>query len=61
MNKDIYKSDIEKDDFQIKKLLKENDNIKVPKEISIGIDAVLRALNNGIDEKNHKKRKACIA
>ncbi|MEG1255325.1 DUF4179 domain-containing protein [Clostridium sp.] len=61
MNKDIYKSDIEKDDFQIKELLKENDNIKVPKEISIGIDAVLRDLNKGINEKNHKKRNRILS
>ncbi|MEG0306997.1 MAG: DUF4179 domain-containing protein [Clostridium sp.] len=57
MSKDIFinKADIENDDLQIKTLLKENDNLKVPNEISTGIDAVLIDLNSDVIKKTPKK------
>ncbi len=48
MSRDIFinKSNIENEDLKLKKLLKENDNLKVPEEISKGIDSVLEEIKN---------------
>jgi len=43
MSKDIYmnKFNIDDEDFQLRKILKDNDDMKVPEEISTGIKSVL--------------------
>ncbi|MEG2918453.1 MAG: DUF4179 domain-containing protein, partial [Clostridium sp.] len=63
MSKDIFtnKSDLENDDLQIKSFLKENNNLKVPIEISIGIDAVLRDLNSDISKETPKKTNGILS
>lgn len=56
MNRDIFKNKaiVENDDLELRKLLKEKDNLKVPEEISKGIDSVLDDIRNSkTTYKNH--------
>ncbi|WP_017415803.1 DUF4179 domain-containing protein [Clostridium tunisiense] len=48
MHRDVFKNKaiVENDDLELKKLLKEKDNLKVPEEISKGIDSVLNDIRN---------------